>query len=526
MLQSSGAAALTATGLLLPSRAGASSLGLLPPAPGGSVPGSLTGLLPDRPQISHGTAVGDVRADGALIWSRSDRPAHMIVEAANNPEFRGAKTFRSPAPLTPETDGTGRLRIVGLDSGSTVHYRVSLQDAETGATSEPTSGTFQTAPTEAGDIRLHWSGDIVGQGWGINPDVGGMTGWAAMADRSPNLFLHSGDTVYADVPVEETVTLPDGRVWRNITSEAKSKPAETLDEYRGQHRYNLMDQNYLRFNSSVAQIVQWDDHETLNNWYPGEILDDDKYTEKDVNTLAARAYQAFHEWQPLDEKAAVDGRVYRKVPYGPLLDIFVLDMRTYKSDNRTAGDPNPNGSQILGEQQKQWLINEVTASRATWKIIAADLPLGIAVPDGDTGDMEASANGHPGAPGAREVEIAEVLHGLKDVKNIVWLTADVHYTAANHYSPDRAAYQDFSPFWEFVSGPLHAGASPERDLDGTFGPETVYVHAAAKDRSNSSPLDDFQHFGEVDIDGESRELTVRLMNTKGAELFTKTLPAE
>jgi len=40
------------------------------------------------------------------------------------------------------------------------------------------------------------------------------------------------------------------------------------------------------------------------------------------------------------------------------------------------------------------------------------------------------------------------------VQNVVFITADVHYTAAHHYSPERAAYTDFTPFWEFVSGPL------------------------------------------------------------------------
>ena len=66
----------------------------------------------------------------------------------------------------------------------------------------------------------------------------------------------------------------------------------------------------------------------------------------------------------------------------------------------------------------------------------------------------------------RELEFAELLRHARDngVKNLVWLTADVHYTAAHHYSPDRAAFQEFEPFWEFVSGPLHAG---------TFGPNAL-----------------------------------------------------
>lgn len=82
------------------------------------------------------------------------------------------------------------------------------------------------------------------------------------------------------------LTTESGRVWRNITSEAKSKVAETLDEYRGNYRYNLMDENVRRFNAEVPQIWQWDDHEVVNNWSPGKQLDD-RYKSKDIHSLVA-----------------------------------------------------------------------------------------------------------------------------------------------------------------------------------------------------------------------------------------------
>jgi hypothetical protein len=68
--------------------------------------------------------------------------------------------------------------------------------------------------------------------------------------------------------------LPDGTVWRNLTTEAKSKVAETLDEFRGNYRYNLLDENLRRLYAEVPVLAQWDDHETRNNWFPGQIVDD------------------------------------------------------------------------------------------------------------------------------------------------------------------------------------------------------------------------------------------------------------
>lgn len=142
-------------------------------------------------------------------------------------------------------------------------------------------------------------------------------------------------------------------------------------------------------------------------------------------------------------------------------------------------------------------------------MIAADMPLGLVVPDGTT-DFEAVAQGDPGAPLGRELQIAELLRFIKHrrITGTVWLTADVHYTSAQHYAPERAAFKDFAPFWEFVSGPLAAGGFPANALDDTFGPDRVFVRAP--DRANVSPMESPQYFGEVEIDGDSAELTVRL----------------
>ena len=90
------------------------------------------------------------------------------------------------------------------------------------------------------------------------------------------------------------------------------------------------------------------------------------------------------------------------------------------------------------------------------------MPIGLvsweATPGGRA--AEAMANGAGGGPRGREREFAELLRHIKTagIANTVWLTADVHYTAAHYYDPSRAGFQDFEPFWEFVSGPLHAGS--------------------------------------------------------------------
>ncbi|WP_432196086.1 alkaline phosphatase D family protein [Streptomyces sp. bgisy027] len=481
--------------------------------------------LSGRPKAGWGVQTGDVTCDSGLVWVRSDRPARMIVETSATESFRKTRRWHGPL-LGADTDFTGTTRLRGLPSGEQIHYRVLLADPDDPRrTGEPVTGTFRTASARRRDgIRFVWSGDLAGQGWGINPDFGGYTIYNAMGALDPDFFLCSGDNIYADGPITSSVALPDGSTWRNITTQEKSKVAETLAEFRGNFRYNLLDDNLKRFNAQVPSIVQWDDHEVTNNWYPGEILGDARYTEKSADVLASRARQAFSEYFPISTLRRPDGRVYRTVRHGPLLDVFVLDMRTYRNANST-DDQTSDAQGILGAEQLKWLKGELSRSRAVWKVIAADMPLGLVVPD--TGDgrpnIEAVAQGDPGAPLGRELQIAELLRFIKHrrITGTVWLTADVHHTSAQHYQPSRAAFTDFEPFWEFVSGPLNAGAFPASALDDTFGPERVFVKAPTA--ANVSPAGGYQFFGEVDIDGHSGELTVRLREQDGTVLFTQVL---
>ena len=207
------------------------------------------------------------------------------------------------------------------------------------------------------------------------------------------------------------------QVWRNIVTEDKSKPAETLAEFRGNYKYNLLDKNVLAFNAEIPMFAQWDDHEVTNNWWPGEPLtraehQRKKYVEKNALLLSARAAQAFHEYMPMRTAQSEPGRVYRKISYGPLLDVFMLDMRSYRGPNGEGKEDSYGPSAyFLGPTQIAWLKQELANSRATWKVIAADMPIGLLVVydvDRKWG-VEAVAQGDDGPPRGRELEIADML---------------------------------------------------------------------------------------------------------------------
>ena len=477
----------------------------------------------DRPLIPYGVQSGDISNGRGIVWSRTNRPARMIVEWSTTPKFEKVQRVMGPAAL-PENDFTTTVDLQNLPAGQHIFYRVSYRDlASVNNESHAVLGHFKTAPNLKQDIRFQWSGDTVGQGWGINEDIGGMTIYQIMAKSRPDFFIHSGDNIYADGPVQEKVELADGSVWKNVVTEAKSKVAETLDEYRGNYVYNLMDKNLRHFNAQVPIISQWDDHETLNNWYSNEIIEDDRYQTKSVALLAARSKKAFMEYMPMRLSSDEKERIYRKIPYGPSLDVFVIDMRSYRGDNSANRQAQPSdATDYMGREQIAWLKQGLKDSKATWKVIASDMPIGLMVKDGD--NFENSSNGDGPVLG-REHEIADLLRFIKhnNVNNTVWLTADVHYTAAHYYNPDKAQFKDFNGFWEFVSGPLNAGTFGPNELDNTFGPELRYVKAPKEGESNLPPSAGMQFYGEVEIDGRTEAMKVMLKDMFGRTLFTQNL---
>ena len=485
-----------------------------------------------RPQIPFGVQSGDIAGipgnGRAIVWSRSDRPARMIVEYATTESFQNTQRVIGPAAIE-SSDFTARVDLAGLSAGRKIFYRVSFQDLENSkVTSEPVTGSFSTSPNAKRDVSFVFGGDVCGQGWGINPDFGGMKIYEQMRKAQPDFFIHSGDTIYADGVIQAEVKLDDGSIWKNLTTLEKSKVAETLDEFRGNHRYNLLDENLRRFNAEIPTLAQWDDHEVRNNWYPGQRLDDDnRYTVKSIDLLAARAKRAFLDYLPLRFNADDPERVYRAFNYGPLLDVLMLDERSYRGPNTANRQTAINDESVfLGSAQINWVKQRLLTSKAKWKVIASDMPIGIIVPDAG-GKFEAFANGNGPALG-RELELAGLLSFIKRnrIKNVIWVTADVHYCAAHYYDPAKAQFTDFAPFWEFVAGPLNAGTFGPGQMDNTFGPQVKFTGIPPGMKPNRSPKDGFQFFGAVKIDGKTEVMTVGLHDLTGKKLFSVDLPPQ
>jgi alkaline phosphatase D len=137
------------------------------------------------------------------------------------------------------------------------------------------------------------------------------------------------------------------------------------------------DPDLIAAHRSAPFIVTFDDHEVENN-YAGEM--DENGTPAELFVLRrAAAYQAYYEHMPLRASALPSGggiRIYRRLQFGSLIDISVLDTRQWRSDQAcgdgfktcpAALDP---GRTILGAAQEKWLFENLANATARWTILS------------------------------------------------------------------------------------------------------------------------------------------------------------
>jgi alkaline phosphatase D len=417
--------------------------------------------------------VTEVRSTAAIVWARAARPGTVSVEVG----AAGAAATRTLAlPATAAGDLIVRAPLEGLAPATRHHYRVSQEG-------ERVEGTFITAPAadEPARVTFLWSGDLGGAGL-CRPAGGVYRIFRTMARHPADFFLFVGDTVYADVPCNKPDTMP-GAAFR----------ATTLAEFRARHRYNREDPAFQDFLRRTPVYAIWDDHEVKND-FAGP-----------TEPLMPLGRQAFIDYWPV-AAGADPTRLYRSVRWGRLLEVFILDTRQYRSDNAQPDGPTKT---MLGAAQRQWLLDAVPASTATWKVVVTSVPLGVPTGRAERRDGWSNANVFGMAPerGTGFVTEREAILGhfhARGVRNLVFIAADVHHAELIRHQP-----QPGWSFHELIAGPLSATPGQPRPLDERLGSRTLFAQGGVF------------NFGEVTID--PAYLGVRFVDEQGTVMFTHTI---
>jgi alkaline phosphatase D len=476
-------------------------------------------------EITDGIASGDVTDKSAIIWSRvNDQPAQMNVEYDTNVNF--TNPLSKTALANSSTDFTAHAKLDSLKPDTQYYYRVwfSGSDIENNNNTNSSNnnlsttsniadqievGTFRTAPssnmtTNSGSaISFIWSGDLGSKGYCRNADEGGYSIFKSMQSLNPNFFIANGDMIYADgvCPVQGPIinnTNNQTMTWTNIPGDFKSIEDPSVDWnnitevrsiYMDHWKYNRNDTYFKEFLRNVSIYSQWDDHEVINDfgskWPYWNLF---SVNREGYPNIAKEGINGFLYYSPLDsdnDNGAgnySDTRIYRSFNWGKDLDLFLLDARSYRSQNHLADTPDSNKT-MLGVEQLEWLKQELSNSNATWKVISSDVP--ISIPTGSNASIlgrDGWANGNETGKYSYytgfERELTDLFRFIDEqsIKNIVFLTTDVHFPASIRYNFDLNNDGNMTEIYELVSGPLRAirlGA-PFPVLDGTFNPSLLY----------------------------------------------------
>jgi alkaline phosphatase D len=419
--------------------------------------------------------VGEVTGRSAVVWARADAPGAITVDV----EAAGGARRRLAAEATADSDFTVKLHADDLVPGTRHAYRVAWRREEA-------RGEFVTAPAPgvSGPVRLAWSGDLGGGGRCRTP-AAGYPIFRVLAARQPDFFVFVGDTIYADHRCRVPENLP-GADFR----------ASDLGGFRAKHRYNRADAAVQAFFRSTSVYAIWDDHEVRNDFAgPSE-------------PLMPVGRRAFLEYWPIQPPADDPHRLYRRMRWGRVAELFILDTRQYRSPNTMSDGP---GKTMLGAAQRSWLLTGLAGSAAVWKLVVSSVSLSI--PTGRVvRDSWANGSTHltpEGSPTGFEHELLGIVHelGARRICNVVWLVADAHRPEVIRHAPLPGLI-----FHELVAGPLSGSAGRPGILDHTLRPTRLYAEGG------------FTSFGELVADDAG--LTVRIVDGDGRVRFATTLSPE
>ncbi|NEB36089.1 alkaline phosphatase D family protein [Streptomyces sp. SID14515] len=469
---------------------------------------SITSATPARaaaaPAFLHGVASGDPLPDGVLLWTRvtpepgaepgsglgPDTPVRW--EVAEDREFTRISATGTTTASAP-SDHTVKADVRGLRPATAYWFRFTAGDAD-GAVSPV--GRTRTAPAADATVPGIRFGVVSCANW----EAGWFSAYRHLAAR-PDLdaVVHLGDYLYeygtGAYPARGTVR--------------EHRPAhEILDlaDYRTRHGNYKTDADLQALHAAHPVIAIWDDHEFANDAWSGGAENHTPGAEGAWEQRVAAAKQAYFEWMPV--RASTEGTVYRRLRFGRLAELHLLDLRSFRSEQASIGSGSVDDPErtVTGRAQLDWLKAGLAGSDAAWKLVGTSVmisPVAFGALPAHLLEPLAGLLGLPKEGLAVNVDQwdgytddrKELIAHLRDrgVADTVFLTGDIHMAWANDVPVKAATYPlSASAATEFV---VTSVTSDNLDDILRVAPGTVSVVAAAAVRAAN------RHVKWVDMDG-------------------------
>ncbi|MFJ2770216.1 alkaline phosphatase D family protein [Streptomyces sp. NPDC087300] len=403
----------------------------------------------EGPAFHHGVASGDPLPDGVLLWTRVTPTPDAVPGSGKGPdtevrwEIAEDKGFtrvvgHGSTTARAASDHTVKADVRGLRQATAYYFRFSVGDVHS-----PVGRTRTTPAHDAAAPGVRF-GVVSCANW----EAGYFSAYRHLAARTElDAVLHIGDYIYeyksGEYPSAENV----------VRQHEPKHEILTLSDYRTRHGVHKTDSDAQAMHATHPVIAIWDDHEFADNAWSGGAENHSPDTEGGWDHRMAAAKQAYFEWMPV--RPSTEGTVYRRIRYGKLADLHLLDLRSFRSEQAGfgSGDVDDPDRTITGRAQLDWLKSGLTASDAAWKLVGTSvmispvafgsLPAHFLEPLAELlglpkEGLAINADQWDGYTDDRK----ELLNHLRDnnIRNTVFLTGDIHMAWANDVPAKAATY--------------------------------------------------------------------------------------
>jgi alkaline phosphatase D len=397
--------------------------------------------------FQHGVASGDPLPDRVILWTRLTPTAESTPGSGAGPLATVGWQVATDAGFTnvvaggssstgPGKDHTVKVDAAGLAAGRWYFYRFSYRGEHSPA------GRTRTAPAATASPGRMRFGLASCSNW----QAGHFAAYRRMADRGDlDAVLHLGDYLYEYGPAE----------YGNFRQHDPPREMTTLADYRRRHGQYKTDPHLQRLHAVCPWVVTWDDHETANDAWSGGAENHTEGAEGSWTQRRAWARQAYREWMPI--RLSSSGVIYRRLRFGKLLELTMLDLRSYRSqqvDFASAGKADDPDRTMAGAPQLAFLQDSLRTSAAQWKLIGTSVmfsPLLIPPVPQIIGKPLADLTGilpSDGAPfnfdqwDGYQFERRQLVNLLQNekVQDTVFLTGDIHMSFAHEVPVDAGLY--------------------------------------------------------------------------------------
>ncbi|KZL49917.1 phosphodiesterase [Nodularia spumigena CENA596] len=432
-------------------------------------------------------ASGEPQMQGITLWTRIGSAESGLIQAgfeiATDIDFQ-AIALQGVSQTDASQDYTVKAVVNSphLQPSTTYYYRFIYQGTAS------ITGRFKTLPAVNSEVKQVRFAYISCQDY----TNGYYNAHRFLAEEEIDFVVFLGDYIYESVGDKSFQ-----RGIRPLQLPSNQPFAATLEDYRFLYQTYNSDRNLQQLRERFAFINIWDDHEFAGDCFGTNTPDQVPFHKSNLRQWAT---QAWIEHIPTsisfqaDQEPLAAVQIYRSFKFGNLLELVMTDERLYR-DSPPVDKPEaqqqrylkqnrymipdcpernyPNRT-MLGTTQRQWFLDKVLNSAATWKIWGNEVMtmqlkylsafttklLGKSTPD-----LFVSFDQWDGYP----VERALLFSTLKEagVKNFVTITGDFH-TFVTGYQKINFDDPDEEPIGvEFLVGSMASSNFAETDNSST-----------------------------------------------------------